>query len=84
MTIRLTFNGTDRFSENCSGLKICCKNKIHTSDGHSLYTLMNLSSLNGLKFAEKDFGIPRDSKNDGPSILHKTWDPFLLTMTLSS
>jgi hypothetical protein len=84
ITIILTFIGKDRLFEKCSGLRIVCKNRSWTSDGHSLYTLIRFYSLKGLDVVEKDYGIPRESRIDKLSTLHMTSDPCLFTTTLSS
>ena len=84
MTIIFTFIGKDRPFEQCSGLIVVYKNRSQTSDGHSLYTLINFSSLKGSEITEKDSGIPRDSQIDRLSTLHMTSNPHLFTMTLSS
>jgi hypothetical protein len=84
MTIIFTFIDKEIPFEKCLGLIIVCKNRSQTSDGNSLYTLINFSSLKGSEIVNKESGIPRDSQIDRLSTLHKTLDPHLFTMTLYS
>ena len=79
-----TLIGNDRLSEWCSGLTMVCRNRVFTSEGHPLYTVIIFSSSKGSDTVGEDSGILRVCRSDGLSILHKTSDPNLFKMTFSS